>query len=337
MGTESLKDTNSLVNTVTPEDDRVSTSGTASKTWRIYLIGPLLSVYMFGYMLSYYTITEYTNKTWLDRKLTEAGLSVNGSASSRCESNKSSPVYTVEQEATSAAARYMVYYSLAQGIPAVASNLVLGSYTDALGRKFLLGVGISGTALRTIISVIVIYFKMDLLYFIGACLVEGCTGQYATMLQVCLAYTGDITEPGKQRTYGMACIMFMLGTSLTLSSLSAGYLIQIFNYYIPFALASILLVIAFIVMLTLLPESLPPEKRITDKTFKAVISNSFSFFISKDFGNNRWKYQLLLLAHAFCDFSFLGRIGTETIYQMAEPYCWSAEKVVALLYFLGPP
>ncbi|XP_045187748.2 solute carrier family 46 member 3-like isoform X2 [Mercenaria mercenaria] len=25
--------------------------------------------------------------------------------------------------------------------------------------------------------------------------------------------------------------------------------------------------------------------------------------------------------------SFLGRIGTETIYQMSEPFCWSAEKV----------
>lgn len=296
-------------------------------SWRRYLIGPVLAVYMFGYMMSYYTIVEYTNKTWLDKKLKDANITLNNSASSRCEANKSSPEFITEQDATSTASTYVVYYSLAQGIPAVVSNLILGSYTDAFGRKFLLGVGISGTTIRLILSMFIIYFKMDLLYFIGACVIEGCTGQYATMLQVCLAYTGDTTKPGKKRAIGMAYIMLMLGTSFSLASLCAGYLIQIFNFYVPFAVAAILLIFSFIAMVIFLPESLPVERRIKNKKLSSVLYNSVSFFISKDTQNNRWKYQLLLAAHGFCDFSFLGRVGTETIYQMSEPFCWSAEQV----------
>jgi MFS family permease len=334
MKTISTEDSKRPLKTVINGDDSISGYGTIFggapaelTSWRRYLIGPLLSVYMFGYMMSYYTITEYTNKTWHDIKFKEANVSVNSSSLSVCVANKSSPEFKLESEATSMAAQYMVYYSLSQGIPAVVSNLILGSYTDALGRKFLLGVGISGTLLRLIFSVIIIYFKFDMLYFIGACFIEGCTGQYATFLQVCLAYAGDITKPGKQRTNGMAYIMFMLGSSLTLASFAAGYLIQNYNFYVPLAAAVVLLTIAFFMMLVLLPESFPPEKRKTGKSLREVVGHSFSFFISKDYGSNRWKYQFLLLAHGFCEFSFLGRIGTETIYQMSTPFCWSAEKV----------
>lgn len=327
-----LNDEKHLINAVVYGDassskSEVTEAETKLLTWRRFLVGPILSVYMFGYIISYYTITEYTNETWRNIKYIEANLTFNGSSSARCDVNKSSSEFKAENEASSMAARYMVYYSLAQGIPAVISNLVLGAYTDALGRKFLLGVGISGTTLRLICSFLIIYFKIDMLYFVLACLLEGFTGQYATMLQVSLAYMSDITTSGKQRSHGIAYVMFMLGTSLTLASFAAGYLIQIFNYYAPFAIASVLLVISLIVMLTLLPESFPREKRITNTALKTVVSNSFSFFVSRDFGNNRWKYQLLLLAHGFCDFSFLGRVGTETIYQMSEPFCWSAETV----------
>lgn len=332
MEKPSLKDKNKLINAVVNGNTSESSFGTSTDVTKLsrlrFIIGPVLSVYMFGYIMSYYTITEYTNKTWRDIKFRKANLTMNGSSSSGCDANESSPEFNVGNDATSMASTYLVYYSLAQGIPAVISNLVLGAYTDALGRKFLLGVGITGTTLRLICSLFIIYFKIDMLYFIGACAIEGCTGQYATMLQVSLAYMSDVTKPGKQRAYGMAYVMFMLGSSLTLASFSTGYLIQIFNFYIPCAVAAVLLLISFVVMVTLLPESLPPEKRITNKSIRTVVSNSFSFFVSRDFGNNRWKYQLLLLAHAFCDFSFLGRIGTETIYQMSEPFCWSAETVI---------
>ena len=299
-------------------------------TWRKLMIGPVLSMYMLGYMMSYYTITEYTNHDLIVKEFNKSGIPVNTSTSNPdCDEsvNKSSKAYKANTRAAEIASEYLVYFSLAQGLPAVVTNIILGSYTDAIGRKFLLGVGISGTAVRFILSSIVIYFKLDLLYVVGACLIEGFSGQYATTLQASLAYVSDITDPNKERIFGMALVMFMLGTSLTLASFSAGLLIQNFGYLVPMATSAALLIIAIILCTLILPESFPKHKRVSSKSLRSVLWNSVSFLVVKDINNSRWKYRLLFLAHALCDFSFLGRIGTETIYQMATPFCWSANKV----------
>lgn len=296
-------------------------------SWRRFLIGPVVGIYMLGYMMSYYTITEYTNKVWRDKKLSDAKITTNLTSGGGCAVNESNLEVKILKEASSMASQYIVYYSLAQGVPAVVSNLILGSYTDAFGRKFLLAVGISGTTMRIILSFCIIYFKMDILFFLGACILEGFTGQYVTTFQVGLAYISDVTKPGNQRTYGVAYIIFFLAFCSGVASLLAGYLSQEYSFYAPFFVAGVLLILTFIAMLILLPESLPPTKRLTNKSLSTVLYNSFSFFISNDFGNNKWKYRLILLAHAFCDFSFLGRIGVETLYQLADPFCWSVEKV----------
>ncbi|XP_052766124.1 solute carrier family 46 member 3-like [Mya arenaria] len=303
-------------------------------SWRRFLVGPVMVLYMTGYMISYFTITEYTNAYWKHRKLNEANLADNVTSSeNKCDVNASDPAYKVEDEATSTASEYIVYYSLAQGLPGIVSNLVLGAYTDAFGRRFLLGIGITGTTVRLILSVIIIYFEANLLYFIGACLIEGCTGQFTTTTQACFVYMGDITDTPAKRTYGMAYVMISIATSLTISTYIAGYLIQTFSFLVAMAVAAAILVLALITMMTLLPESYPPEKRTKSRSIKTMLKNSASFFVTNDERNNRWKYQLLVSAHALSEFGFIGRIGVETLYYMAHPFCWSSKGVG--LYMAG--
>ena len=134
-------------------------------TWRRFLIGPVLFTYMAGYIMSYYIITEYTNSHELKKVFQDANLTEPKSANGTCNFNSDSLEYKTERKATESASDWIVYYSLAQGIPAVASNIILGSYTDALGRKFLLGVGILGTTVRMCISVVVsIRMGLDLFH-----------------------------------------------------------------------------------------------------------------------------------------------------------------------------
>ncbi|KAL4238944.1 hypothetical protein ACF0H5_003648 [Mactra antiquata] len=308
------------------ENDIIESDG-HELSWRKYFIGPILGFYMLGYLMSFYTITEYTSHVWRNKKLSEANLTSNITGASSCSTNESGLEVKTLKQASSLASEYNMYYSLAQGIPAVVSNLILGSYTDAFGRKFLLTVGIIGTTIRVILSFFIVYFKKDLLFFIVACVIEGCTGQFVTTFQVCLAYAGDITKRGDKRTYGVAYVLFNLSVFGSLGSLAAGYVIETYTFYSSFLVAGVILILTLLVMLTLLPESLPPEKRLTDKSLITVMYNSFSFFFSKDIDNNRWKYRLIIIAHAFCDFSFLGRILVETLYQLAEPFCWSVEQI----------
>ncbi|WAR19561.1 LOW QUALITY PROTEIN: PCFT-like protein, partial [Mya arenaria] len=275
-------------------------------SWRRFLVGPVMMLYMTGYMISFYTVIEYTDAYWSHRKHKEAKLADNVTSSeNKCKVNASDPAYKVEDEATSSASEYIVYYSLAQGLPGIISNLVLGAYTDAFGRRFLLGIGITGTTVRLMLSVIIIYFDANLLYFVGAYFIEGCTGQFTTVTLACFAYMGDITDTPSKRTYGMAYVAICLTASSTIATFIAGYLIETFGTFVAIAVSAVLIVLAFITMVVLLPESYPPRKRTKSRSIKTMLKNSASFFVTNDDRNNRWKYQLLFTAHALSEFGFL--------------------------------
>ncbi|KAH3854560.1 proton-coupled folate transporter-like isoform X2 [Dreissena polymorpha] len=316
-----------LKRTITGSIQEKETVSVAVTSWRRFLIGPVVGLYMTGYMLSYFTIIEYTNATWREKKFREANLTnVNATSSdSLCDVNATDPAYKVQDEATSMASKYLVYFSTAQGAPAIISNIILGSYSDALGRKFLLFVGVSGTGLRLIISTFIINYNVNLLFFICACLVEGCTGQFTTVTQACFAYIGDVTVISSGRTYGMAYIMINLALSLIASSYIAGFLIQHYGFLVPIATAAGLLVITLMVVVLFLPESFPSEKRTRERDLRTMLKNSLSFVVSKT--RDRWKYQLIFAAHAFSEFGFIGRLGVETLYMMAHPFCWTSQEV----------
>ena len=296
-------------------------------SWRRFLIGPVLFTYMAGYIMSYYIITEYTNSYQLKQFFHDANLTYQKTSDSVCNASSDSLEYQTETRATESAANWIVYYSLAQGIPAIISSTVLGSYTDALGRRFLLSVGILGTTVRMCISVVIIRYDLGLIYFIIACIVEGCTGQFSTVLQTCLAYMADITKPGEQRVYGIIYIEFFLGFSLTSASFVTGILIRNFGYFVPVSVAAGLLLLSLLIVLILLPESFPASRRHRDKSLCTIIQNSFSFFVHNDSQNNRWKYQIIAVGHFLTGISFLGRISTETLYQLSSPFCWTADRV----------
>ncbi|XP_045187628.2 solute carrier family 46 member 3-like [Mercenaria mercenaria] len=296
-------------------------------TWLHWLIGPIIFAYMFAMLCSYYALVEYTNQYFMKSEYTKANLSLDNTTDAFCEVDKNNIVYQTEVRATSEASTWNVYYAVAAGVPAVLSNMVLGSYTDAIGRKFLLAVGIIGTCLRLSIAAVTIYLEADIIYLLIACFVEGCTGQYATTLQVGLAYIADITKPGRARILGIIFVEFVIGVGLSGASLAEGYMVEWKGYMFTFASMAAVLVLTLLFMIFLLPETLTKEHRHRDKSCVGLLKISLSFFVDNDSENRRWKYQLVLLIHALCNISFLSRLPTETLYQLASPFCWSPTKI----------
>lgn len=296
-------------------------------TWLHWLIGPIVFAYMFAMLCSYYALVEYTNQYFMKSEYKKANLSLSNTTDTFCEVDKDNIVYQTESKATSEASTWNVYYAVASGVPAIISNMILGSYTDAFGRKFLLAIGIIGTCLRLIIAAVTIYLEADLIYLLIACFVEGCTGQYATTLQVSLAYIADITKPGRARILGIIFIEFVIGVGLSAASLAEGFLVEWKGYMFTFASMAAVLVLTLLFMKFVLPETLTKEHRHRDKTCVGLLKISVSFFVDNDSENRRWKYQLVLLIHALCNMSFLSRLPTETLYQLASPFCWSPTKI----------
>ena len=295
-------------------------------TWRHYMIGPVVCLYFFGMISSYYVLVEYTNEHCKEEEYDKVNLSLSDT-SSPCDTNVSDLVTDTEQKATSKASTWIVYYSIAAGVPAIFANLILGSYTDTYGRKFLLTICILGTCLRLAISATVIYLEASLFYLVLASFVEGCTGQHATCLTVSLAYAADITKPGKSRIIGIIVIEVLLGVSLSSASFATGFIVEALGYQTPMFINAGLLALAILITVTLLPETLSKEFRRKDKSVLKVLKVVFHFFTRNDDKNSRWKYQIIFLVHALTNLSFLARIPTETLYQLASPFCWTPTKV----------
>ncbi|XP_045165195.2 solute carrier family 46 member 3-like [Mercenaria mercenaria] len=297
------------------------------RTWRHLLIGPVLFVYIFAMICSYYALVEYTKEYFREIEYEEANLSLGNDSYDRCNADEDDIIYKTETKATSTAANWNLYYAVAAGVPSIISNMILGSYTDALGRKFLLAIGIAGSCLRLGIAAITIHFDANIAYLLIACFVEGCTGQYATALQASFAYAADITKPGRSRILGIVVIEFCLGVGMSSASFVEGYLVEWKGYMVTFSAMAIILVFTFLFMVFLLPETLTKAHRRRDKSCVDLLKISSSLFINNDSENRRWKYQIVILMHALVNISFHARLPTETLYQLAPPFCWSITKV----------
>lgn len=296
-------------------------------TWRHWLIGPVVFAYMFAMLCSFYALVEYTNQYFMKSEFKAANLSVDNTTDTFCKVDPNNTVYQTENRATKKASTWNVYYALASGVPAVISNMILGSYTDAFGRKFLLAIGIIGTCCRLSVAACTIYFEASLVYILIACFIEGCTGQYATTLQAALAYIADITKPGRARILGIIFVEFVIGIGLSSATLTEGYLVEWKGYMFTFLTMAAVLLLLLAFMLLVLPETLSKEHRHKGGKCLTLLNASVSFFVNNDSENRRWKYQLVLLIHALCNMSFLSRIPTETLYQLASPFCWSPTKI----------
>lgn len=296
-----------------------------SKTWRHLLIGPVVYLYFFGMVSAFFVLVEYTNKYWRDEEYKLANLSQPG-IYSPCDLNVSDRVSRTEVKATSKSSEWIIYYTLAAGIPAVFSNFILGAYMDSLGRKRILVTSIIGTSLRLVIQGLVIYFSADLMFFLIACLVEGCTGQHATCFAVALAYTADITHSGKSRAIGMAVIEGVVGIAIASASLATGYMVEQLGFQVAVLIDIGVLGGAFVTTIFFLPETFKDQTN-RKTSWWQLLKMVCQFFIRNDEKNSRWKYQVVIISLVLTNIALLSRTATETLYQLAQPFCWTPRKI----------
>ena len=297
-------------------------------TWRNWLIGPICIMTFFGIVSSYYSLTEYTKHYFKLREFENANLSLDSNYSdSKCSIDPDDIYYQTEMRATSEASKMNLYFSLAGGIPSVIAVLFFGAYTDTLGRRFLLVLGITGASIRLIIAAVVVYLEANLYFILIACFIEGFTGQHSSIIQASLAYIADITEPGKKRVFGILYVECAILFGLSLATFVTGYIIDRIGYEFAMFISAGVLVLNFFIVLIALPESFTKKLRRKDLSVIKTLQNCFRFFVVNDTLNSRWKYQVILAAHVLVNLSYLSRLNTETLYQLASPFCWTNTKV----------
>lgn len=296
-----------------------------TQSWRKWLVGPYCFLFMAAYITSYYTFTEYVYAKVQSDLFPDVSFSgSNGS----CNVNKSSQEYKDQIVVQEHSSNWNTYISLSVGIPAVFSNMILGSSTDKFGRKFLFILPCIGTMIRLIVTVIGIYTRFNLAYFFSGYIIEGMTGQMFTMFLVSFTYVADITpENGKQRSFAITIVELTIAISLAVFSFTTGFFIQNYGFFYPMLSAGIMMAICFIIAL-FIPETFPPEKRDPDESSVfSKLSTAFSLFFGEANRGRRWMYNVLILAFTVTMFGIFGRTSVEPLYQLDEPFCWSSEKI----------
>ena len=135
--------------------------------------------------------------------------SASAEGSNPCFANSSDPNFQLQQQAQAETSTIVMYLTLSSAIPATMVSLVLGSYSDQLGRRLLFLLPLVGNLLRGVLAACVIHYGLSVYILLAGNLVEGATGSFFVVILAGFAFTADITPPTRMRTVAMAALEAM--------------------------------------------------------------------------------------------------------------------------------
>ncbi|KAL5008581.1 hypothetical protein ScPMuIL_014162 [Solemya velum] len=294
-------------------------------TWRHYLIGPVLVLYMVSMMLFFLSTMFYIPQFIKEQKYPNES-NTNATEGSVCYQNKSSIEYTHQQNVTEDAAIWNIYFTLAAGIPSIIATIVLGSHTDTMGRKSLLTLCCLGLLTNILLSSMCVIQQLPLVYFIIGYVIEGGTGGFVNVFQASFSYMADITRVGKSRSFGIALLELAPAIAVVFTSLVTGYYIQAYGYIYPYITTALLTILNLALIHFGLPETVGMEIRERRKPLCQNVKNVFSFFIEKS-STGGWKYFVAICAFFLAATTVLGGTTVGTLYKLDSPFCWNPGKI----------
>ena len=291
------------------------------KMLRQWLVVPICLLYFGGFLTSFFTMQQFVYRKIQQEQY--PNVTFNDSIPV-CNVNESDPNYILQTNVQQKSAIWMLYLGLASGIPAIFSNLVLGSYTDRFGRKYLFYLASTGSFASLAINAIGIYVDFPLYGFIPSFLLDGLTGSGYVIVLVSFSYIADITQAGPSRTFRITLIEFSIGLGSAAFSVLAGYLVQHVSFFWTMISAASIIALT-ILLVVLLPESYPKEKRAASSTTPCSnVVTALTFFFGRSNAGKRWMYNVLILTFFLCR---LKSDNIETLYQLNNPFCWNPVQI----------
>ncbi|GFS23359.1 proton-coupled folate transporter [Elysia marginata] len=221
--------------------------------------------------------------------------------------------------------RVVITTNLASGIPSVLTCLVVGSYSDFLGRRPLIIASVLGAMARASSLAAVIYFDLSVGYFYLGSFVDGVLGSYFTLVLAVTAVIADVTPVPEARALRFAIVEGTLFTAGAVAELAIGFMIKTWDYFVPSAVNTCLIVVALIVTLFCLPETMTRDNKAHFRWNPTLhMRKVFGFYFIKAPGRRRSLYILGLCVFLFLVATSLGRPIVETLYFLNSPICWNS-------------
>lgn len=293
-------------------------------SWRHLILLPALFLMMFGGVLNGFVIGEWTQKVIRNKYFPNNTESFSVCGKMNSSETEDEMLRKVQQEA----ARWGIYFSLADSIPVTIVTMILPSYTDSLGRKFLIVLTTTGSTAKAIISTLVVYFEGSFWYLFASNIVFGFTGSIFSLFSAMFAMVADLTHGENQRTLGIIvvdCILLLAGV---VGSYCSGLFVETLelNFFYTAVIGTSMNIVAYLLLL-ILKESHPPHKRSKKQSVFYTVKRITDFYVSSEFKGQRTAYLLLLFAFGAATVAGINRGGMETLYFLGKPFCWGPSKI----------
>ncbi|CAC5399623.1 SLC46A3 [Mytilus coruscus] len=240
---------------------------------------------------------------------------------SLCEANKSSPLFKQQQKIQSITANWNAYCHLSQSVPVLLMSLMVGSWSDVIGRRAALFIPTFGLMFKSAFFAIGIKLEWNIYTFVIAFFVDGLCGMWISLLASAYSFTADMTNYGKSRLFGVVFVEITLGVGVALGIFTSGYIIK----FLGFLYGSVLMVgvgVLLCFLISFLPESIRSTNKITTTTQCEFLKNAVSFYIKESPLRN--KYILLAVVFSLQALPNIGRINVYSLYVMNSPFCWNS-------------
>ena len=297
---------------------------------RIVTVEPVIFLYMFGTFLQLLTQQLFVYNYFASEKLRNTSFPFPNH--SFCLTEDEVVNYTdnaTANDVQAKAAHFTLYYMVINLLFAMFVTTIYGALSDRFGRKPTLILAGLGAVLQGIVTVLLIYFNMNVYWLILAGLISGLSGGYATILAASFAYIADISSV-RWRTLRIGLAESMIFAGGALGDGAGGYWFNKLNcYFLPPMLLFIASNFLLVLYVLILPESFDKSKRFkiserrNRKGLKFLLRGIAMFFgCVRHY--SAWKLWAALIGLSILVLNLTGVVSIQNYFFIQHPLQWHA-------------
>jgi len=221
---------------------------------------------------------------------------------------------------------------LSASLPSLFMALLLGSWSDKVGRRIVIFLPVVGGILDSTCILITMFLRAPLYFLFIGSFMNGLCGFFTTMVLAVFSYIADITDEN-DRALRLGVLEAVAFTSGMLSHMTSGWWIRHLGFKAPYIFILALHLTSLLYIVFILPESKPDvdKRKLKDLFSPMHITKVFKIFHRTD-KKQKWQLYGLVLTSAFMMISSIGFGSVIVLYTLDIPFCFSP---IIIGYFLA--
>lgn len=320
--------------TVYTEDNRLTS---VDGQYRV-TVEPVVFCYAFGILLHVPIIQQY-----IYYRISESKSLVTNTTEhlSNCETTRpmqgNARLEKLQKEAQTETSFVLLATIITSTIPTLFMTLLLGSWSDHVGRRIVIAIAIVGSITESSFILVIMCFKLPVYFLMLSSFISGMCGYFPTIILCVFSYIADITHPS-ERAFRLGILEAVAFISGMISHLSSGWWIEKTGYVSPYWLIVSLHFSAFLYTIFVLPESREIRAgKLGDGICQFGHIQSIIRLFQEPRNGQRWKLLLLMLATACMMLSSTGFGCVFVLYALDYPLCFNSVMIgyyLATSYFI---